>query len=358
MAEEKSMWSRNAFSERLDLEWPILSAPMGDFTTPELASAVSNAGALGGLGMFGFPAEDAERRIADFRQLSGGSLNVNYLLWEEPTIHENSGLAVRCHLQSLYDAHGLSAVPLPRPPAGEVSSDHPEMLGRAKPEVLSFHFGLSDDATIVTIKSHGIYLMCSATTVAEARILEARGVDAVIAQGAEAGGHRGTFTGVDIGQQPGGLALIPQVVDVVTIPVIAAGGIADGRGIAAAFMLDASGVQLGTAFLGSEETKIQPVHRDALSHADDASTVVTSTMSGKPARMIRTHLIDELSALSEDGLPFPAQNGLTKALSETGDPELPALFSGQAAGLTRAMPAGELVATSAEETSRRLKAFD
>ena len=351
------MWSRNEFSERLNLEWPILSAPMGEFTTPALASAVSNAGALGGLGMFGFSAEDAERRIAGFRQQSGGSLNVNYLLWEKPTVQDDTGLAVRHHLQSHYDAHDLGAVPLPRPPAGEVSPDHLEMLGRAKPEVLSFHFGLPDDSAMEVIKSHGIYIICSATTTAEARLLEARGVDAIIAQGAEAGGHRGTFTGVDISQQPGGLALIPQVVDAVSIPVIAAGGIADGRGIAAAIMLGASGVQLGTAFLGCDETNIQEVHRDALAHADDTSTVVTPTMTGKPARMIRTRLIDELSALSDDILPFPAQYGVTKALGGTGRPELAALFSGQAASLTRAMPAGELVATLAEETTRRLKAF-
>ena len=136
------MWSRNALTERLNLKWPILQAPMGSITTPALAAAVSNAGGLGALGMWGFSPEDAERRIAGFRQQSGSSLNANYPLWPEPKIIAEASEAMRKRLQPHYDAQGLGPVPQPRGAAGEISSEHLAMLLRAKPQVVSFHFGL------------------------------------------------------------------------------------------------------------------------------------------------------------------------------------------------------------------------
>ena len=217
---------------------------MGWLSTPALAAAVSNAGGLGGLGMWGFSAEDAERRIAGFRQQSGGSLNVNYPLWPEPKVTAEATEAMRKRLQPYYDAKGLGEVPEPQGAASEVSREHMAMLIRTKPQLVSFHFGLPRAEVMEAIKGAGIFIICSATTVAEARILEQRGVDAVIAQGTEAGGHRGTFTGVDMSMQAGLFAL-PQVVDAVKVPVIAAGGVADSRQVAAAFMLGASGVQMG-----------------------------------------------------------------------------------------------------------------
>lgn len=163
------MWNRNALSERLNLEWPILQAPMGDFTTPSLAASVSNAGGLGGLGMFGFSAEDAKRRIDGFRQQSGGSLNVNYLLWSAPKDVPADGGPVGARLQELYAEKGLGPVPTPVTGAGEITADHLDMLADAKPEAVSVHFGLPDRETVSVIKSAGCYLICSATTVAEAR---------------------------------------------------------------------------------------------------------------------------------------------------------------------------------------------
>lgn len=351
------MWSRNALTDRLNIRWPILQAPMGWLSTPALAAAVSNAGGLGGLGMWGFSAEDAERRIAGFRQQSAGSLNVNYPLWPEPRTSKETSEAMRAHLQPYYDAHQLGQVPEPEGAAGEVSREHLAMLLRAKPQLVSFHFGLPQPDVIEAIKGAGIYTISSATTVAEARILEERGVDAIIAQGTEAGGHRGTFTGAGMGVQAGLFALLPQVVDAVKVPVIAAGGIADERQVAAAFMLGASGVQLGTAFLRCEEANVLDAHREALRGAEDSSTVVTDMITGRPARYIRNKLTDDLIASSLEPVSFPAQFSLIAPLGQTGERELTPLFAGQSAALAKDTTAAALVEALADATSQRLRAF-
>ncbi len=351
------MWSRNAFTERLNLKWPSLQAPMGWLSTPALAAAVSNAGGLGGLGMWGFSAEDAERRIAGFRQQSSGSLNVNYPLWPEPRITPQASEAMRQRLQPHYDGKGLGAVPQPRGAASEVSREHLAMLLRAKPEMVSFHFGLPRSGIVQAIRQAGIFVICSATTVAEARTLEQCGADAIIAQGTEAGGHRGTFSGVDISMQPGLFALLPQVVDAVRVPVIAAGGVADGRQVAAAFMLGASAVQLGTAVLRCDEANVQEAHRAALREANEACTVVTDMLTGRPARYIRNRLADDLIASGLEPVAFPAQMSLTVPLEAAGDRELTLLLAGQSAALGRDTNAAALVEALAEETSRRLRAF-
>ena len=351
------MWPQNAFTERLNLKWPILQAPMGWLSTPALAAAVSNAGGLGGLGMWGFSAEAAERRVAGFRQQSGGSLNVNYPLWPEPSITAAASAPMRKHLQAHYDARNLGKVPEPQGAVSDVSPEHLDMLLRVKPQLVSFHFGLPDRAIIETIKGAGIFIISSATTVAEARHLEAAGVDAIIAQGAEAGGHRATFTGVPMAMQPGLFSLLPQVVDAVRVPVIAAGGVADARTVAAAVMLGASGVQMGTAFLRCEEANVLDAHRAALRQADDACTVVTDLISGRPSRFIKNRLIDDLVASGLEPIAFPAQLSVTGSLGDTGDRELTALFAGQSAALARDTTAAELVERLGRETTERLRAF-
>ncbi|MBN8532347.1 MAG: DUF561 domain-containing protein, partial [Alphaproteobacteria bacterium] len=326
-------------------------------TTPALAAAVATAGGLGGMGMWGLTAEEAARRIAGFRQLSAGSLNVNYPLWPEPQFTAEASAAMRQQLQPHYDGHGLGPVPEPRGMVSDVSPEHLAMLLAQKPEVVSFHFGLPDQEVVDTLKSAGIFIQSSATTVAEARILEKRGVDAVIAQGSEAGGHRATFTGASIGMQAGLLSLLPQVVDAVGVPVIAAGGIADGRTAAAAFMLGASAVQIGTAFMRCAEANMLDAHRAALAQADESCTVVTDMVSGRPARFIRNRLVDELAASGLAPLPIPAQLSLTSPLGAAGDRAFTVLFSGQSAALARETTAAELVERLVEETGRRLRAF-
>jgi nitronate monooxygenase len=229
------------------------------------------------------------------------------------------------------------------------------MLLRVKPQMVSFHFGLPRQEVLDAIKGAGIFVISSATTVAEAQLLEQCGVDAIIAQGTEAGGHRGTFTGVDISMQPGLFALLPQVVDAVRVPVIAAGGVANGRTVAAAVMLGASAVQLGTAFLRCEEANVLDSHRAALREANEACSIVTDTITGRPARYIRNRLTDDLIASGLKPVTFPAQLSLTAPLGATGDRELTALFAGQSVALARDTTAAELVATLAEDATRRLR---
>src|ERR1051325_11094290 len=288
---------------------------------------------------------------------SGGALNVTYPIGPDPRCEPETREAMRQHLQAHYKTHGLGPVPEPQGEVSDVGRDHVALLLETKPEAVSFHFGLPEPEVIEAIKAAGIFIVSSATTVAEARLLEKSGVDAIIAQGIEAGGHRATFTGVDVSMQPGLFALLPQIVDAVRTPVIAAGGVADGRTAAAAFMLGASAVQVGTAFLRCEEAEVRDAHRAALAEASDASTVVTDVISGRACRYIRNKLIDDLVESGLTPLPVPAQQSLTRPLGKTGHHDWTALTSGQSAALAKHTNAAELVEQLAEETGKRLRAF-
>ena len=351
------MWSNNWLTERLNLKWPILQAPMGGNSTPALAAAVSNAGGLGGLGMWGFSADAARRRIAGFRQLCPNSLNVNYPLWDHPGDLRGVETKMRERIQSLYDEQGLGPLPQPEGVAGGIDDEHLVMLEMAKPEVVSFHFGVPDESVMVRLKAAGIFTLSSATTVAEAKALESLGVDAIIAQGTAAGGHRGTFQGSAIHRQPGLISLLPQVVDAVDVPVIGAGGIADGRGVAAALMLGASAVQMGTAFLRCEEANVGDVHRATLAQAGDISTVVTKVISGRSARCVSNRMVETLSRPGAKPLPFPAQSDLIAPLDGARDAQLSTVLAGQSVALTREMTGSALVAVLADETSRCFELF-
>ena len=352
-----SMWSQNILTELLNIEYPIFLAPMAELVTPELAAEVSNAGGLGALGMWGFSLQDGIKRIEYFRELSNGSLNINYPLWDDHGDLTAVGIPMRNQIQKLYDRNKLGIIPSLDPSSCQVYPDHLEAIKKINPELVSFHFGLPGEDIIEALKSAGIRIVSSATTVAEAKQLEARGVDFVIAQGIEAGGHRGTFSDADISVQSGLFSLLPQVVDAVDVPVIAAGGISDGRGIAAAMLLGASGVQLGTAFLRCNEANVDEAYQAGLGSAQEASTVVTDVVSGKNARFIKNTLVEELSISGLEPLPFPAQYNLTLPLGESGDVEYTDLLSGQSVAMTRRMPAADLVYTLVEETSHCFKSF-
>jgi nitronate monooxygenase len=233
-----------------------------------------------------------------------------------------------------------------------------EAVEELKPEVVSFHFGLPDQALLRRVKAAGCIVMGCATIVKEAIWLEENGADVIIAQGAEAGGHRGMFLTDNIAEQPGTFALVPQVADAVKVPVIAAGGIADGRGIAAAFALGAAGVQIGSAYLRCPESRVTAAARSALAEARDDSTVITNVMTGRPARGVANRVMREAGPISEHAPAFPhaatSLGPLKAAAEKLGKIDFTNLWAGQAIRLGREMPAAELTRALAGEALARL----
>ncbi len=347
-------WPRSEICELFGIDHPILLAPMAGATTPALVAAVSNAGGLGGHGCGVMAPDKLRGEIGAIRAATDRAFHLNFFIHDMPDPSGDAGPAMRAQLAAYYAELGLGDLPEITNPWPRFDEAALAIVLELRPPVVSFHFGLPDDATIARIKDAGIVLLSSATTVDEAIILQARGVDAVIAQGFEAGGHRGTFAGRLDSGTIGTLALVPQVVDAVGVPVIAAGGIADGRGIAAAFMLGASGVQIGTAFLTSPESAVNDIHRAELLGERARRTLVTRTISGRPARGMRNRLLDETEALQDEAAPFPMQASLAGPLRGAGDAEFMALWAGQAAPLNRTLPAGALLGALVEEARRAL----
>ena len=334
---------RTPVTELLGIEHPILQAPMASAATPALAAAVSEAGGLGALGSSMLPVDELRRQTAELCKLTGRPFQLNFFCHEPPEVSGDIAERAREYFAPLYDELGLGDPPQPSAPAVEFDEARLEALLELRPPVVSFHFGLPARDAMEAIHAAGMLVLASATTVVEARHLEEHGVDAVAAQGAEAGGHRGSFL-VDGDDGPvGTLALVPQVVDAVDVPVIAAGGIADGRGLAAVLALGAGAAQIGTAFLCCPESGISPVYREALRTARADGTIVTRGVSGRPARALRNRLTQELSGV----LPYPAQLSLTAPLFETAGADFQAMWSGQAAALATESPAAEVVAAIA-----------
>ena len=281
------MWPNRRLIDLLGMEHPIVQSPMAGFSTVELAAAVCDAGALGSIGCGPVSPEIAARTIRQLRGLTSKPINVNFFSHALADATSGQQQVWRDRLSPYYRELGgdpqASSPPTVLPAFGD---DMCSVVEQFRPEVVSFHFGLPGPRLLTRVKSAGCRVMSSATTVEEALWLEARGVDVIIAQGHEAGGHRATFLGPDLNRamasQSGTMALVPQVVDAVRVPVIAAGGIADGRGIAAALMLGAAGTQLGTAYLLCPEAATPPLHRDALRRGAANATVLTNVFTGRP----------------------------------------------------------------------------
>jgi nitronate monooxygenase len=292
-------------------------------------------------------------QIAAFRAATGGPLNLNFFAHKPPALSNARETVWRERLKPYYDELGIDpAAPVPssnRRPFDEALCVAVEDL---KPEVVSFHFGLPDEALVKRVKAVGSVVMGSATTVEEARYLEAHGCDVVIAQGCEAGGHRGMFLTDNPATQVGTFALVPQIVDAVTLPVIAAGGIADARGIAAALALGAAAAQIGTAYLHCPESTILPPHRAALKAVHDDSTALTNVMTGRLARGIINRVMRELGPISDAVPEFPLAGGALAPLhakaQAQGSSDFSSMWAGQAAAVGREMPARELTLQLAE----------
>lgn len=341
------MWPTDSLCRLLGCGDPIVQAPMIGGSTVAMAAAVSNAGGLGSLGCGMMSPDEVRATWAEVRAQTDRPVNLNFFVHDEPDLDEYDPEPMSVVLRPLYRAAGLDGdVPPPASPAPSFNDDVLAAVLELRPAVVSFHFGLPEGDGVAALKRAGIRIIGCATTVAEAVALEAGGVDAIIAQGAEAGGHRGTFLGDVLGGAVGTMALVPQIADAVRVPVIAAGGIADGRGVAAAFLLGAAGVQLGTAFLCSPESAVVPAHARALAQARAEDMVVTRIFSGRPARAIRNRATAELARFEDFAAPFPAQRALLAPLakvslkSDTGDYH--ALWSGQGAPLARAEAAADI----------------
>jgi len=259
------MWPDRRLLDLFGIEHPIVLAPMASAMDWKMTVAVSEAGGLGSLPCAMLAYDKAREEVANIRARTEKPFNMNFFCHKPPSPDNAREASWRDRLKPYYDELGLDPNTAPPPPPRVPFNDeHCELIEELKPVVVSFHFGLPEPRLVKRVKAAGCKMISSATTAAEARWLEGQGADAVIAQGLEAGGHRGIFLSDDISTQPGTFALVPQVVDAVKAPVIAAGGIGDARGIAAAFALGAAGVQMGTAFLHCPESMISVQHREAL----------------------------------------------------------------------------------------------
>lgn len=331
-----NQWPDTRLCDLLDIEHPIIQAPMAGASTAEMAAVVGNCGGMGSLGCAMMDAETIHANVKKARSASNCGINLNFFCHKAPELNADRADAAQARLQPWFDRLGAGEIPDVVESNFPFNQDICDAVLAASPKVASFHFGLPDEAMVTQLKDAGILILSSATSAAEARWLAERGVDAVIAQGAEAGGHNGWFLPRDGGEVAGTMALVPRVVDAVDCPVIAAGGIADGRGIAAAFALGAAGVQIGTAFLATPESAVSEVHKEALANATGDDTQFSRAFSGRAARTLVNAYSREMETVTE-WPDFPLMNTVTGPLraasAKAGLPDAISLWSGQGAGL-------------------------
>ena len=334
-------------SELVGSELPIIQAPMAGAQGHALAVAVSNAGGLGSIGCAMLGIDAMRKELATIKAGTARPFNVNFFCHVAPIADVARETAWRKTLAPYYQRYGIDPEKIPAGPGrAPFSAEAADVLDEIRPAVVSFHFGLPSEQLLGRVKRLGARILSSATTVDEALWLEARGVDAIIAQGAEAGGHRGMFLTDDVTTQIGTFALLPQVVRAVKVPVIAAGGIADAKGVAAAMALGAAGAQVGTAYLFCPEATLSGVHRAALKSKDARHTALTNLFTGRPARGIVNHVMKELGPMNSGVPAFPLATSAIAPLraraEAEGSGDFSPLWSGQNAGGCREMPAAQL----------------
>jgi nitronate monooxygenase len=356
-------WPDRRILDLFGIDLPIIQAPMAGATTPEMVIAVSEAGGLGSLPCAQYDLAQARAAIAQVRARTNRPYNFNVFCHRPPTPNPERLKAWRARLAPYYREQGLDPeMPLAGGGRTPFDADFCALVEELRPPIVSFHFGLPETALFQRVKATGAKIIACATTVAEARWLELRGCDAIIAMGAEAGGHRGNFLTddpSDISQQVGTFALVPQVADAVEVPVIAAGGIADARGIVAAFALGASAVQIGTAYMLSPEAKVADFHRAALRTATDDGTALTNVFTGRPARGIVNRLMREVGPIARDAPAFPLAGGALAPVrakaEEQGSGDFTNQWAGQAAALAQELRAGEITRRLAAEALSKLR---
>ena len=356
-------WPDTRFMALAGIDLPIIQAPMAGAVGSAMAIEVCKAGGLGSLPCAMLDNDQIRSEIRAVRAHTSNPLNLNFFCHEEPRADPAREGVWMSRLAPYFDDLGLE-VPAGRSPRARAPFDgeHCEMVEDLRPQIVSFHFGLPIPSLLARVKKVGSLVIASATTVEEARWLEERGCDAIIAQGSEAGGHRGMFLADDVYQQIGTMALVPQVVDAVSVPVIAAGGIADGRGIAAAMALGATAVQIGTGYLLAPEAFISEAHRVALRASSADQTSLTNVFTGKPARAITNRLVREIGPMSPDVTAFPtaahAIVSLRRKSEAEGSTDFSSFWAGQSLTLARAETAGALTRRFAEDALACFRALN
>ena len=354
------MWSKTPLTEMLNIRYPIVQGPFGGgHSSPELVAAVTNAGGLGSFGAMGLAPDELGGLCASIRERTNGAFAVNLWVSTEDDDARNESINARCEgalapLMPLFKELGVT------PPALTSATPHDfaaqaSALIEAAPPVFSFVYGVPDVDILDQCRARGIVTMGTATTVDEAIALESAGVEVIVATGFEAGGHRVSFLRSAESSLMGTLSLVPQVVDSVRAPVVAAGGIADGRGVAAVLALGASGAQIGTAFLACEESNATEHHRETL-HSERAwHTTLTRAYSGRLGRGLANRVSDAYEKCERPPLPYPLQGQLSRALREAGEArdrmEFTPLWAGQSARLVRDRHADELILRIVEEVA-------
>lgn len=330
-----------------NIELPLIQAPMAGVQDYQLAVAVSNAGGLGSLPCAMLNLDALDKQLTALRAGTDKPINVNFFCHTQSEVDPAVEQRWRQRLTPYFNELGIDSSNIAEgPKRNPYSTDIAAVVEQYRPEVVSFHFGLPEKKLLQQVKSWGSKVISSATTVDEAKWLAVNGVDAIIAQGSEAGGHRGHFLSADLDRQLGTFALLPQVVNAVDVPVIAAGGIADAKGVLAATKLGADGCQIGTAYLLCPEAKTSNVHREALKSQHTRYTALTNLFSGRPARSIVNRIMRELGAINSNVPAFPhasaAIGALRNAAEQKGDGGFSPLWCGQNATGCQEVPAEKL----------------